>query len=429
MGVESHNEVNSGGGSHIARDRNSSAYNNIDAAPMPKHIPFPEFTGSSELINEFVMFLFITFATAMQFINIYRTIWWVPESNTYHAVNVYLIEPYLVAFIVLLMSRRFLFCLIIRTQDLTQNITIEKRRFYKKAVRYSFTCLLLLILGICAYKIYLKHTFMPVFLLVYPSYEVEGAYFNGMPMHCCSSCPDIIREEIDVLRNDFNIRFKQILFTSLLNVYYAGIVPCLVAASMYYNTVWVYQNAFYVWISCLTMAFAFGFPAKYSDIMHRASLHLGYWSQMDMRAIGGNSGSSSASSNNSNSTSGSTTVWKANTVWTQNSVVKFDGELFSSCGPVTVAVPRNSSHSRFYKLFHNPTTMYMALTGIQASIVLTGLVALYYTLEWHFILSFSFTTLTNQFTFFKIMRDYLVTKRIYTSEISIAEQTKAFNSN
>lgn len=67
----------------------------------------------------------------------------------------------------------------------------------------------------------------------------------------------------------------------------------------------------------------------------------------------------------------------------------------------------------------------MILTGLQAAVVLAGILVLYYAVEWHFMLSISFATLTNQFTFFKIMRDYLVTKRIYTSETAIAEQTKS----
>ncbi|XP_054740387.1 transmembrane protein 39A [Anastrepha obliqua] len=434
MGAEAQNESNfRSDGVSVRKSSACDGSNNADVAPMPKHIPFPEFSGSSEVINELVMFLFITFAAAMQFINIYRTLWWLPESNIKHTVNIHLIEPYLVAFIVLLMSRRFIYCFLIHGQDLLQNFSSKHRRIYRVLVKYSFSCGLAGLLGFCMFKIYVKNSFIPVFLLIYPliiyvlvfgfqiepflrsSYEVEGAYFNGMPLHCCSSCPDTIRHEIDVLKNDFNIRFKQIVFTSMFNAYYAGLVPCFFAVSIYYNVLWAYQHAFYVWLSCLTMAVAFGLPSKYSDILHRASLHLGHWWRMDMRALGGCGGGSSSS----------TVVWKANNVWTQSSVTKYNGDLYTSVGPVTVALPGNSTHSRFYKLFRNPSIIYMALTGLQAAIVLSGIIVLFYAVEWHFVLSLSFVTLTNQFTFFKIMRDYLVTKRIYTAETAIAEQSKA----
>lgn len=58
---------------------------------------------------------------------------------------------------------------------------------------------------------------------------------------------------------------------------------------------------------------------------------------------------------------------------------------------------------------------------IQASLVILGIFLLYYAIEWHFILSLSFITLTNQFTLFKLMRDYLITKRVYLAETSVSD--------
>lgn len=56
--------------------------------PMPKHIPFPDFPGSSEIVNELLMFLFTTCAATMQFINIYRTNWWLPIPQVTHSMVV-----------------------------------------------------------------------------------------------------------------------------------------------------------------------------------------------------------------------------------------------------------------------------------------------------------------------------------------------------
>jgi hypothetical protein len=41
--------------------------------------------------------------------------------------------------------------------------------------------------------------------------------------------PQAIREEVQVLKADFNNRMKQIIFSSVLNAYYAGFVPCCFA--------------------------------------------------------------------------------------------------------------------------------------------------------------------------------------------------------
>lgn len=51
----------------------------------------------------------------------------------------------------------------------------------------------------------------------------------GKPFHSCSTSPQTIREEVDFLKTDFNNRMKQILFSSVLNAYYAGFVPCCFA--------------------------------------------------------------------------------------------------------------------------------------------------------------------------------------------------------
>jgi hypothetical protein len=43
--------------------------------------------------------------------------------------------------------------------------------------------------------------------------------------HNCVLTPDIIREEVEVLKIDFNNRVKQILFNSMLTAYYMTFVP------------------------------------------------------------------------------------------------------------------------------------------------------------------------------------------------------------
>lgn len=59
--------------------------NNMSTAsypPQPKHIRFPDVPYNSELLNELMMFAYTIIAAAMQFLHLYRTVWWLPESNT-----------------------------------------------------------------------------------------------------------------------------------------------------------------------------------------------------------------------------------------------------------------------------------------------------------------------------------------------------------
>ena len=47
--------------------------------------------------------------------------------------------------------------------------------------------------------------------------------------HACSVSPEGIRQEVEVLKGDFNIRFKQSLFNALMVGYYVGIIPLFFA--------------------------------------------------------------------------------------------------------------------------------------------------------------------------------------------------------
>src|SRR5690349_9309752 len=48
-------------------------------------------------------------------------------------------------------------------------------------------------------------------------------YLGGQePLHSCSNNAMDVRQEVFLLRGDFNNRFKQIIFTSVLNAYYVS---------------------------------------------------------------------------------------------------------------------------------------------------------------------------------------------------------------
>nr|XP_018908197.1 PREDICTED: transmembrane protein 39A-A-like [Bemisia tabaci] len=48
----------------------------------PKHIRLPKIVEDSALMFEIVMFVFTYAATFFQFLNLYRSVWWLPHSHT-----------------------------------------------------------------------------------------------------------------------------------------------------------------------------------------------------------------------------------------------------------------------------------------------------------------------------------------------------------
>lgn len=54
--------------------------------PFPKHVPYPNTEQSSELMNELFIFGFTIIASATQFLHLYRSVWWLPNSYNRQAV-------------------------------------------------------------------------------------------------------------------------------------------------------------------------------------------------------------------------------------------------------------------------------------------------------------------------------------------------------
>lgn len=251
-------------------------------------------------------------------------------------------------------------------------------------------------------------------------FEAESStYFNGIPSHSCSTNPIVIRAEIDILRTDYNNRFKQVVFTSLLNAYYAAFIPCCFAQSfLYYDLYWATQHLGFLVLGGFTMCSMFCFPANYCDVMHMASLHLGKWMRVESRSL-------------------PAVAWSKLVVWPPGQFVKHSGELFKSYGVVTTAIPTNGVHIRFYvslmhfsisirifqhfslflqMFFQNPSNIYLTLATIQSVIVICQVIILFNVVEWHNIISLSYLVLANYHTLFKIVRDFFVTHRMYSSK-------------
>lgn len=128
-------------------------FENVDSLPamclQPKHAHIPEIPVDSNLLFETMVFVFCTIALGMQYINLYKTVWWLPHSNANYALvswkfwlynvivwlplkstrhvfhflvcmvflsyclqNFYLIDPYLTLLLVIIMSRRVVYCFV-----------------------------------------------------------------------------------------------------------------------------------------------------------------------------------------------------------------------------------------------------------------------------------------------------------------------------
>ncbi|XP_035901788.1 transmembrane protein 39A-like [Anopheles stephensi] len=411
----SSNSSNSGNTNNTV-DSNGEEDGSAMFTPFPKHVPYPNVEQSSELMNELLIFCFTILASATQFLHLYRSVWWLPNSYNRQAVNFYLIDWDLAIFIDIMASRRLLYCCILKFID--ANCPEAYVEVSKRAAKYTFLAFVVVSFAVCGAQIFQKASYIHLFVLSYPLVlylmifglnleqflrtivDTEPNCINGMPLHSCSSNPNSIRTEIDALKTDFNSRCKQVIFTSLLNAYYAGFVPCVLASKhLYYNNFWTTQHLACVFVGGFTMCVTYCFPMRYCDVFHRAALHLGQWHRVNNR-----------------SSSVPAYTWSKTNIYPHGTYVRHMGEVYRSVGYCTSAIPANSSHYRFYAIFSYHVVIYMSLFAVQMLLIVLQLVIFALTPEWQNVLSVGFLLLTNFFTLFRIARDYFIARRIYASE-------------
>uniref|UniRef100_T1GP26 Uncharacterized protein n=1 Tax=Megaselia scalaris TaxID=36166 RepID=T1GP26_MEGSC len=138
--------------------------NNIGLTPT--HIPFPDYGTSQDIFNEVFISVFALFCAFLQFLHIYKTIFWLPELHQTSAVHWDLIDPHLVVFIVVIISRRLIYAFLRITIDKTV-ISNKKKKLYKTVGKFSLISIFVVILTVCLIQIFIAHGYLAIFCLSY----------------------------------------------------------------------------------------------------------------------------------------------------------------------------------------------------------------------------------------------------------------------
>lgn len=85
----------------------SLSFENNSLASAPKHVALPNLPPESELAFESQTMLLFIVSMASQYLNLYRTVWWLSSSHTNTIINFHLIDLNVVIFSLLLMGRSF----------------------------------------------------------------------------------------------------------------------------------------------------------------------------------------------------------------------------------------------------------------------------------------------------------------------------------
>ncbi|XP_076619333.1 transmembrane protein 39A isoform X1 [Colletes latitarsis] len=399
---------------------------------VPKHVPIPVVPIDGHLTFEALSLVASIIAASLQMLNLYRTVWWLPHSYNNYSMNFYLVDPYLLVFIVTMVARQFIYSLLCRLIDISSPV-----RWLSAAQKIMRIILLIVVMSVlcwCLYHMAERHNSMKIFYLCYPSLSVYFVMFGvsaapffdistvplcnkdvkktkfllDKPLHNCSLNASAIRAEVSTLRSDFNRRLKRALFASSSSAYVCGIAPIIfVPQHLHFNVSWVVQHVIMFWLGRISAHFSQAYPVRYCDVLHRAALHLGRWVKIE---------------NRNNHTYAQT--WNDSVLWPHGSIVRHNKEIYRSEGLCTVAEPGNSNHYRFYALFSNPTMLLCSLLGLQLLLVGVQLFILLRTTDWYQVLSITLLLLINYYTLFKIIRDYLICSKVYHAEQIIQEKSQ-----
>ncbi|XP_070262350.1 transmembrane protein 39A isoform X2 [Myotis yumanensis] len=421
------------------RNRNGSAIGlpvpPITALITPgpvRHCQIPDLPVDGSLLFEFLFFIYLLVALFIQYINIYKTVWWYPYNHpaSCTSLNFHLIDYHLAAFITVMLARRLVWALISEATKagaasmIHYMVLISARLVLLTLCGWvlcwtlvnlfrSHSVLNLLFLGYpfgvyvplcCFHQDSRAHLLLTDYNYVVQHQAVEESastvgglakskdflsllleslkeQFNNatpIPTHSCPLSPDLIRNEVECLKADFNHRIKEVLFNSLFSAYYVAFLP---------------------------LCFVKLLPSKYCDLLHKSAAHLGKWQKLEH-------GSYSNAPQH---------IWSENTIWPQGVLVRHSRCLYRAMGPYNVAVPSDVSHARFYFLFHRPLRLLNLLILIEGSVVFYQLYSLLRSEKWNHTLSMALILFCNYYVLFKLLRDRIVLGRAYSYPLNSYE--------
>jgi len=409
----------------------------LAASQYPQAVPIPDIPHDSSLTFEVIMFSYVTAALGLQYLNLYRSVWWLPHSYNSQAMNFYLIDLPTIAFSLVVLGRRLIWLLL--RLLLVSILPVSPIGRFINGSKFCAIGLILFILGYMVFFIQQSHSMVNILYLVYPvsvyfilfrasatpfidlspgnqgrvkiykdklgTYRTNLAAAGGV-----HTSPELIRMEVAITKTDFNMRLKQVLFNSILSAYYAGFIPCAFSPSfLSYETWWVIQHTLTTFLGCLSLHLVHCFPAAYNHLLHRTSLYLGNWTKLE-------TGRLAAAFYNQ---------WSAASLWPGTAIVRHGKDLYKADGVVNAAEPGNASHTRYWHLFGDPSLLVCGLLLLQASLITLQVLVIAKSQFWYHLISQGILAFGNYYALFKLTRDYLILSKIYKAEKLLIERFSA----
>ncbi|VDM40740.1 unnamed protein product [Toxocara canis] len=440
------------------------------------HPVWPEMPqGQGELFFECTLFLYSVLALFLQYLNLYKTLWWLPKSYWHYSMKFHLINPYLLSCVGLLLGLRVTKCFwntiselassasqgasgtqlliwrivewaFVKTPMFTMVATSFMFSFSRVYADFPFKSLLYfghpLIFFIFLYYCELLHKLHRLISavhfvakggdlgdvanapLLFPSLPVPQTLVDvDSVVHMCSSDPAQIREEVAVLTRDFNLRMKHCLFSGLSTAYLSIFVPCVftpqrspsgMPQQMHVDIAWVIELFLVVFLTSFALYITYLLPIQYCDLLHRSATHLGRWEKVDLRIAPPPSNLPLSATTTTHTVY---QLWEPDSLYAEGTVVRHEGQTYrahASTGALGVAAePGDPEHLRFYRVGAEPVTLINAMCLFEVALIAAQFWMLVLTTDWQHIVTLVLLMFANYLLLAKVFKDRVVIGRIY----------------
>ncbi|KAL1286293.1 Transmembrane protein 39A [Trichinella pseudospiralis] len=323
------------------------------------------------------------FPDISMYLNLYKSLWWLPNSYTQHALKFHLIDLYVLSCVGLILGRRVIWCFLKRLTFITPGCNKRAAFCFIHVLAFYSRLTLTHLIYPCVFYILLFYneivqTFsqydQPLFARLFNCLSDSGHADYKSLVHACSVVPSQIREEVDVFISDVYNRLKQCLFAAFTTAYYAVFIPCGFAPAYLYID--------YVWLC---------------DQLHRAAMHLGKWVYTKSYRF--------PQTNQK--------IWSEASLWPDGSMVRMNRHVYRGVGLSIAAQPDNDDHRRYHIMFGDPLRVINILCLASGFLILSQFLLLVHSTEWQHVLTLVLLMFANYVLLFKVFKDKIILGRIY----------------
>ncbi|NXA74794.1 TM39B protein, partial [Thryothorus ludovicianus] len=414
-----------------------------------RHCKIPELPVERSVLFELQLFFCHLVALFVHYINIYKTVWWYPPSHppSHTSLNFHLIDFNVLTVTTIVLARRLIGAVVKEASQsgkvsLARSIFLVVTRFAvltgtgwslcRSIIHlfrtYSFLNLLFLCYPFGMYIPFLQlncdfrkagllaqvanigprdtgevtargRDYLTVLKETWKQHTRQMYGMEAMPSHACCLSPDLIRNEVEFLKMDFNWRMKEVLVSSMLSAYYVAFVPVwFVKNTQYYDKRWSCELFLLVSISTSVILMQYLLPARYCDLLHKAAAHLGCWQKVDPALC--------------------------SNVLQHHACCSWPQPPADCHGHATRVTPSNPHPALPQFFFSKPLRILNILILLEGAVIFYQLYSLISSEKWHQTISLALILFSNYYAFFKLLRDRLVLGKAYSYAASRDSEQK-----